>query len=198
MLVIVNIVKLYQNRGFIYKIKYWLTISSTLFSKGGQAFLLSVVDGEVGFMRGKVRVTGKWKATSENTNSRQFCFWNRRVEKMSLLFLVFSQPKILDQVNKMRSSWAGDGWNRCSPESSLSHRTPKIVPRYLSWSKQLSQVVPTCSWAQINLNLRVWTLGWPDVQSLLGRFIDPLTTQSHVIEKWTFWTSFIIFSFCST
>lgn len=48
---------------WIYKINYWLTISSTLFSKGGQAFLLSVIDGKVGLMRGKVRVTGKWKAT---------------------------------------------------------------------------------------------------------------------------------------
>lgn len=129
MLVIVNIVKLYKNRGFIYKIKYWLTISSTLFSKGGQAFLLSVVDGEVGFMRGKVRVTGKWKATPENTNSRQFCFWNRRVEKMSLLFLVFSQPKILDQVNKMRSSWAGDGWNHVALLKVLSATEPlKLSP----------------------------------------------------------------------
>lgn len=72
--------------------------------------------------------------TLENSKSRQLSFWNRAV-------LVFSQPKILDQINKMGSNWAGDVQNHCcAHESAFSHRTPKIVPKYLSWSKQLPLV----------------------------------------------------------
>ena len=41
------------------KIDHWLPISSTHFSRGGQAFLFSVACNENGPVGGKVKVTGK-------------------------------------------------------------------------------------------------------------------------------------------
>ena len=49
-----------HNLKFTYeKIDCWLPISSTHFSRGGQAFLFSVAGNAIGLMGGQVKVSGK-------------------------------------------------------------------------------------------------------------------------------------------